>query len=80
MPSGRNDHSMNRNRDRTSRRHSFRSRSTASNTVPASSLSNDWEDVNMADPDSIWDYCINGLDQQLPDDTNPAMLQFVHAV
>ena len=34
----------------------------------------------MTDADSIWDYCINGLDHQLPKDTDPAMLQFAHAV
>ena len=45
-----------------------------------SSLSDDWGDVNMTDVDSIWDYCINGLNQQLPDSTDPVMLQFAHAV
>ena len=34
----------------------------------------------MTDDDSIWDYCINGLDHQLPEDTDPAMVQFAHAV
>ena len=29
----------------------------------------DWEDVNMTDADSIWDYCVNSLDHQLPSDT-----------
>ena len=69
------------NRERLPRcRCSFRSRSTASNTVPISSLSADWEDVHMTDVDSIWDYCINGLDHQLPEDTDPAMVHFAHAV
>ena len=34
----------------------------------------------MTDADSIWDYCENGLDHQLPDNTGPAMLHFAHAV
>ena len=27
----------------------------------------------MTDADSIWDYCINGLDHQLPENDDPAM-------
>ena len=44
------------------------------------SLSDEWEDVNMTDANSIWDYCVNSLDHQLPENTDPAMLQFAHAV
>ena len=72
---------MNRDKERLPRcRHSFRSRSIVSNTVPTSSLSDDWEDVNMTDADSIWDYCINGLDHRLPEDTDPSMVHFAHVV
>ena len=34
----------------------------------------------MTDVDSIWDYCVNGLNHQLPKDTDPAMVQLDHAV
>ena len=48
------------------------------------SLSNywedDWEDVNMTDADSIWNYCVNGLDHQLPEDNDPSMVHFANAV
>ena len=44
------------------------------------SLSDDWEDVNMTDADSIWNYCVNGLEQELPDDNDPSMIQFAHVV
>ena len=40
------------------------------------SLSNDWDDVDMTDADSIWDYCVNGLENQLPEDTDSSMVQF----
>ena len=43
-------------------------------------LTDDWEDVNMTDADSIWDYCINGLEFDLPDDTDTSLVQFSHAV
>ena len=43
-------------------------------------LTDDWEDVNMTDADSIWDYCINGLEFDLPDDTDTSLVQFAHAV
>ena len=49
--------------------------------MPTSSLSDDWEDFNMTDVDSVWDYyCINGLDHQLPEDTDPVMMQFAHVL
>ena len=80
LPGGRNDCQMNRDRERLPCHHrSFRSRSTAT-TVPTNSLSDHWDDVNMTDADSIRDYCVNCLDHQLPENTDPAMLQFVHAV
>ena len=34
----------------------------------------------MTDADSIWDYCVNGLDHQLPEDTDPSMVHFAHIV
>ena len=34
----------------------------------------------MTDADSIWDYCVNSLNHQIPDNTDPTMLQFAHAV
>ena len=81
MPGGRID-CQNRNKQPHTRR-SFRSCSS-SRPVNTNSLSNDWEDdwedVNMTDADSIWDYCVNGLDHQLPSDTDPSMIQFAHVV
>ena len=44
------------------------------------SLSDNFDDVDMTDVDSIWDYCVNGLDHQLPKDTDSSMVQFAHAV
>ena len=43
-------------------------------------LTDDWEDVNMTDADSIWNYCVNGLYHQLPEDNDPSMVQFAHVV
>ena len=34
----------------------------------------------MTDADSIWNYCVNGLEHELPDDNDPSMLHFAHAV
>ena len=34
----------------------------------------------MTDADSIWDYCVNGLEQLLPDNDDPSLIQFAHAV
>ena len=44
------------------------------------SISDNWEDVNMTDADSIWDYCVNGFDHQLPENEDPAILQFANTV
>ena len=44
------------------------------------SVSNNWEDVNMTDANSIWDYCVNSLDHQLLENDDPAMIQFANAV
>ena len=38
---------------------SFRSQSTGTNTVNNNSISDNWEDVNMTESDSVWDYCVN---------------------
>ena len=81
LPGGRIDRQNQQGQPRICR--SFRSRSSS---IPANtnSLSNDWEsdweDVNMTDADSIWNYCVNGLEYELPDDNVPSMIQFAHAI
>ena len=34
----------------------------------------------MTDADSIWDYCVNGLEDDLPEDTDSSMIHFANAV
>ena len=34
----------------------------------------------MTDADSIWNYCVNGLEHDLPEDNVPSMIQFAHAI
>ena len=34
----------------------------------------------MTDADSIWDYCVHGLEDDLPDDTDSSMIHFANAV
>ena len=36
--------------------------------------------MDMTDADSIWDYCVNGLDHELPADTDSSMIHFANAV
>ena len=47
--------------------------------APTNSIS-DFDDVDMTDADSIWYHCINGLEYDLPSDTDPSMIQFANAV
>ena len=80
MPGGKNDCPFNRDRNdnRSRRGRSFCSWSTP--TVTTSSLSDDFGDVDMTDADSIWDYCIHGLEYDLPPDTDPSIIYFANAV
>ena len=54
----------------------------STSTVPTNSITNafDFDDVDIDDADSIWDYCINGLESDLPPDNDPAMIYFANAV
>ena len=82
LPGGRNDCQFNckrnSNLNRSCRGCSFHSRSTP--TVTTNSLSDDYDDVDMTDADSIWDYCVNGLEYDLPPDTDSSMIHFANAV
>ena len=53
---------------------SFCSWSTSAPSVNTNSVSDDWEDVNMTDANSIWYYYVNGLDHQLPENDDPAII------
>ena len=48
--------------------------------MTTNSVSNDLDDVDMTDADSIWDYCVHGLDHELPADTDSSMIHFANAV
>ena len=43
-------------------------------------MSNDLDDVDMTDADSIWDYYVNGLEHVLPSNNDSSILQFANAV
>ena len=48
--------------------------------MTTNSLYNDLDDVDMTDADSIWDYCVHGLEDDLPADTDSSMILFANAV
>ena len=50
------------------------------NTNPTNLVSTDLDDVDMTDADSIWDYCVNGLEHVLPPNNDLHMIQFANAV
>ena len=59
---------------------SFCSWSNDAPVLNTNSIYDVWKDVIMTDTDSIWDYCVNGLEHQLPPNEDSSMIQFANAV